>query len=436
VKTETGKVFHDPKLHADGKAEQFEIVRPIRRVLNLIHQIARGGVLASSGLAGLSALLGAPADQAGLVLANNAFAFNLLKQIASEQSAGNILISPYGVSSILQIVGEGAAGKTKSEMERVLHLTALAAPDAAWESLDRSNTNGQNGIALDLVSSIWYSHDSGLKPEFAARSADFFRAKLGALDFANPQSARIINDWADQNTHGRIKAIVQGPINPLTRIFLANAIYFKGRWAREFDKRATADRTFTGYDNRHKQVPMMRQRGQFAYFQTPEFQAVCLPYAGERLQMYIFLPSAASGIGQLLAGFDGATWPNKIRPRFRDREGTVMLPRFDLSYAVLLNQPLQALGIRRAFSPDADFSAMSDGKLRLSEVRQKSFAEVNEEGTEATAATTGVMHAMLAIRPDRPFEMIMDHPFFFVIDDGTTNSIFFMGVVSDPGAAE
>jgi serpin B len=150
--------------------------------------------------------------------------------------------------------------------------------------------------------------------------------------------------------------------------------------------------------------------------------------------MYLFLPDNGSDIKKLLAGFDGNFWQEKILPQFRDREGMVVLPRFKLNYNVVLNQPLEALGMKLAFSADADFSAMSTEKLLLSEVKQKSFVEVNEEGTEAVAVTTATFHAEAMMRPESPFEMILDHPFLFVIGDETTDSILFMGVVSDPGA--
>ena len=404
------------------------------RTRNIILKIARQGLLVLICIAGFSALADAQADQDSLTAANTGFAFDLLKQIAGKQPGGNVFISPYSVSTVLQIVGDGAAGRTKQEMESVLHVNGLAARDAACKSLDQSITSGQNDVTLSLANSIWYKQGVELKPEFMARSTNYFQAKIGALDFASPQSAKIINNWAEENTHGRIKDIVQWPMNPLTRVILANAIYFKGRWAHEFDKGATKDRAFTPPDGTQIQVPMMQQRGHFDYFQAQGFQAVRLPYAGGRLQMCLILPNNGSDIKKLLASFDGSVWQNKILPQFRDREGMVVFPRFKLNYNVILNEPLEALGMKRAFSTDADFSAMSAEKLFLSEVKQKSFVEVNEEGTEAAAVTTATLRTMAVMRPENPFEMILYHPFFFVIGDQTTRSILFMGIVSNPGA--
>lgn len=422
----------------------------------MILKIARLGLLAVIYLAGFSALADTQADQDSLIAANTSFAFDLLKQIAGKQPGGNVFISPYSVSTVLQMVGDGAAGSTKQEIESVLYLNemvgdstaggpkqeiesvpylnGMAARDEACKSLVQSITSGHSNVTLNLANSIWFKQGVELRPEFVAGCTNYFQAETGALDFTSPQSARIINNWAEKNTHGRIKDIVQWPMNPLTRVILANAIYFKGRWAHEFDKSATKDRAFTSPDGTQKQVPMMQQQGHFDYVQAKGFQAVRLPYAGGRLQMYLFLPDSSSDIKKLLAGFDGSVWQNKILPQFRDREGIVALPRFKLNYNVILNESLEALGMKRAFSADADFSAMSAEKLFLSEVKQKSFVEVNEEGTEAAAVTTATLRTMAVMRPEKPFEMILDHPFYFVIGDQTTRSILFMGIVSNPGA--
>jgi serpin B len=159
---------------------------------------------------------------------------------------------------------------------------------------------------------------------------------------------------------------------------------------------------------------------------------VRLPYAGGRLQMYLFLPDTNSSPTKLLADLNADTWQNKILPKFQDSDGTLALPRFKLDYDVILNDPLKALGMRQAFAVGADFSAMADEPLFVSKVKQKSFVEVNEEGTEAAAVTTVTMRAMVEFRPEKPFEMIVDRPFLFVIADNQTKSVLFMGVIYDP----
>ena len=176
----------------------------------------------------------------------------------------------------------------------------------------------------------------------------------------------------------------------------------------------------------------MWQHGHFNYQQGDGFQAVRLPYAGGRLQMYLFLPDTNSSPAKLLADLNADAWRDKILPKYQDTEGMLALPRFKLNYDVILNDPLQALGMCQAFAVDADFSAMADEPLFVSEVKQKSFIEVNEEGTEAAAVTTVVMHSLAIREPMKPFEMIVDRPFLFVIGDDQTKSILFMGVICDP----
>ncbi len=404
-------------------------------VPHLIGRIVRFGAPALAALGCAIMAANAAADQNRLAAANSDFAFDLLKQIEGVQPDANIFISPYSVSTVLQLLTQGAAGATQEELNRVLHLNGQPVTGPDYQSLDQAIFAGQNDVTLNLANSVWYQQGLDLKPAFTATCTNYFQAATGALDFTSPQAAATINDWAESNTHGRVKDIIQPPIDPMTRVILANAIYFKGRWAGEFDKALTKDRAFRPPNGVAKQVAMMQKRGHFEYYQGPDYQAVRLPYAGGRLQMFLFLSGTNSSVQHMLGGFDGDAWLNKILPQFQDREGTVMVPRFKLNFDLILNDTLETMGIKQAFSREADFSAMSDKPLYLSEVKQKSFVEVNEEGTEAAAVTTATFHALAIMRPEEPFAMILDHPFFFVISDAATHSILFMGVVTDPGTA-
>jgi serine protease inhibitor len=288
-----------------------------------------------------------------------------------------------------------------------------------------------HSLTLELANAIWYKQGISLKPAFASANREFFQAELAGVDFNNPQSAQTINDWADRSTHGKIPQVVQWPFDPATRVILANAIYFKGKWERPFDPQETKPHAFHLAGGGGKQAPTMWQHGHFEYQFGDGFQAVRLPYAGRRLWMEVFLPDAGSSPAKLLARFSDRSDRNKMLEGFFGRDGTLALPRFKLEYNIRLNRSLQALGMERAFA-DADFSAMSDEPLVLSEVKQKSYVEVNEEGTEAAAVTVGIVAATAVLRPQPPFEMIVDRPFLFVIQDNQTQSILFMGVVADP----
>ena len=383
---------------------------------------------------GLAVRADLSADQARLAGANTGFAFDLLKQIVKEKPDANVFISPFSVSTVLQMVGNGAAGETKAEMQAVLKTAGLPADsrNAACRDLNRSLTSLPD-VALNLANSIWYQKEIQLTPAFVAENKNYFLAELAGVDFSNPKSADTINNWADKTTRGKIKDVVQFPFPPRTRVILANAIYFKGKWVKPFDKNQTKPHVFH-LPGGEAQAPLMWQRGHFNHENGDGFQAVQLPYAGGRLQMCVFLPATNSNPAKLLADLSGDTWRDKIRSRFMDREGTLALPRFKIEFKVVLNDPLKALGMRQAFDQRADFSAMAETRegLYVSEAWQKSFVDVNEEGTEAAAVTGVRMTALAAMRPLQPFEMVVDRPFFFAIEDNQTGSVLFMGVVHDP----
>ena len=373
------------------------------------------------------------ADRAKLTAANTGFAFDLLKQIVNGQPDANVFISPFSVSTVLQMAGNGAAGETRAEMQNVLKTAGLPAGplNEACRNLNQSLTSLPD-VTLDLANGIWYQKEIQLQPAFVAENKNYFMAELAGVDFNNPKSADLINGWADKATRGKIRNVVQFPFPPLTRVILANAIYFKGKWAKPFDKSETKPHVFHLSGGVEEQTPMMSQRGRFSYQEGDGCQAVRLPYAGGRLQMYLFLPETNSSPAKLLADWNGDIWRDKILPQFVEREGTLELPRFKLDYDVELNDPLKALGMKSAFTRAADFSAMAGEPLYISAVKQKSFVDVNEEGTEAAVVTTVNMAGMAIIAPVKPFEMIVDRPFFFVIADNQTGSILFMGVVHDP----
>jgi serine protease inhibitor len=370
-----------------------------------------------------------------LAAANNGFAFDLLRQIAKDQPAGNIFISPYSVSTVLQMLGNGAAGKTKAEMQRVLKTDDLPPGDlnSACKVLDQSLMS-QPDVTLDLANSIWFKTGLELKPRFVSTNKEFFNAEMDSVNFETPESADTINTWAKKNTRGKITDVVSFPFPALTRVVLANAIYFKSKWATPFDESLTKPRYFYLVHGIIKETPMMSQHRKFWYEETGDFQAVELPYAGDHLQMVLFLPAANSSPRKLLEQFNGKSWNYDILQGVSEREGTLTFPKFKLDYDVDLNAPLQDLGMKLAFIPDvADFSGIADDGLFVSEVKQKSFVDVNEEGTEAAAVTTVMVGsaAIIANRPP-PFQMIVDRPFFFVIVDNATDTILFMGIVNDP----
>jgi len=376
-------------------------------------------------------------DAPGLARAGNSFAFSLLGHVAQGKATQNIFMSPYSVSIALQMLCNGAGGKTRAEILTALNAGHLPQNEmnGYYKELNNSLTS-QSNVVLDLANSIWYNKGFELKPGFVSTNEAFFGATLASVNFETPESADTVNQWADNSTRGKITGIVSFPFPANTQMILANAIYFKGEWAEPFDKRLTQKRYFYLAGGIIKEKPMMSRHGHFQYEEGDGFQAVELPYAGNQLQMILFRPATNSSPVKLLAGLNGTNWMDKILPRFSNREGTVIFPKFNMHFQALLNKPLEALGMREAFVPGAaNFSGMSADALFVSEVLQKSYVDVNEQGTEAAAVTTVVVANSVVMRPLKPFEMVVDHPFLFVILDKPTGTILFMGVVNDPTLA-
>ncbi|MEO0686091.1 MAG: serpin family protein, partial [Cyanobacteria bacterium J06649_11] len=230
---------------------------------------------------------------------------------------------------------------------------------------------------------------------------------------------------------GKISKIVD-KIEPDQVLFLLNAIYFKGSWTKEFDQEKTAKFPFYLSSGKEKEHPMMSQSGNYKYYENDKFQAVSLPYGENgRVSFYVFLPKQNSDINYFYQSLNAANW-DKWMSQFVKREGSIRLPRFKMDYQATLNDALSALGMEEAFTDSANFSEMGNN-LKISEVKHKTFLEVNEEGTEA-AATTSVGVQLTSAKPpsQQPFEMIVNRPFFCAIRDNQTRSILFMGSIVEP----
>jgi serine protease inhibitor len=371
------------------------------------------------------------ADQP-LAAADNAFGFKLFNQLVKAQPAANICISPYSTATVLHMVNNGAAGKTKTEMQQVLGTTGLSFSDInaanrdIAQSLARENTPH---VTLTTANAIWYRQDSQVKATFIGTNEQFYGATVEALNFADPHAVDVINAWASDKTQGKIRRIADGMIDPVnTEMFLANAIYFKGKWSSPFAVKDTKEQPFHLRGGDEKMVPMMSRTETFLYRHGPGYQAVWLPYEGMHQAMYVFLPDANSSPETVLGALSGENWQRAIKSG--SLKIKLMLPKFKVEYSVELRQPLESLGMKAAFSASsANFSGIAP-KLFISSARHKTFVEVKEEGTEA-AGVTGLA-AELASLPREPYPMVVDRPFLFFIEDTQTQTILFMGVVFDP----
>jgi len=358
-----------------------------------------------------------------LAAANTRFGFKLYAEMARQRLC-------------LAMAYNGAAGETAQAMARALETQGipLAELNQAYAELKTALENPDAQVQLEIANSLWARQGLDFKPDFIQRTKDFFSAEVTTLDFDDPSAATSINRWVSQKTKAKITKIVDR-IDGNSILFLINAIYFKGTWAKEFDKAKTKEDNFTPATGGPKRVPMMSQSGSYKYFENADFQAVSLPYGGGRASMYIFLPAKGKGLPEFQKRLTAANWENWMN-EFHQNDGDIALPRFRLEYEATLNDGLKALGMGAAFDEGrANFSQMIQPKgqnVFISQVKHKTFVDVNEEGTEAAAVTSTEMRATSAMRPRERFNMVVDRPFFCAIRDNQTGTVLFMGSIADP----
>jgi len=390
----------------------------------------------SAGCSG-SGITCSSVDEAGvgsLVAGNNAFALDLYRQLAENE--GNLFFSPFSISSALAMTYAGAREETARQMAEVMHFSLAQEKlhPAFSELTGMFNAPGKD-YQLSVANALWGQVDYEFLPDFVETTNKYYGAGFKEVDYvgAREQARQTINKWVEGKTNGRIKDILQpDDLTELTRLVLTNAIYFKGKWQIQFKLEATKTMPFHVSAEETRDVPMMHQAAKFNYAENDQAQVLELPYAGGDLSMVILLPKP----GYELAKLEGMLRPDLVQSWLSElstEEVEVFLPRFRLEERFVLNEELQRLGMRDAFDEmKADFSGMTPGPdLYISMVIHKAFVEVNEEGTEAAAATAVVMNAKSMI-VDRPRLFLADHPFVFAIRDLRSGSILFMGRLSDP----
>jgi serpin B len=376
--------------------------------------------------------------------ADNAFGFRLLNAVQKTAPGGNVVLSPVSAALNLSMVLNGADGQTKQEMLAALSLGAsdISAINAANAQLIKKIRTPANNITLSVADSLWVnSRRAALLPDYSKRMQASYDAETADLDFTNPSAAQRINSWASKQTQGKIPKVIDR-IDPADLLLLLNAVYFKGQWAHEFDKAKTRQADFMLDGGSAKQVARMAQSGRFDYFETPLMQAIRLPFGEGDLVMEVLLPAKSSSLGALEAQLTPEHW-KYWRAQYAQRSGTIELPRFELSSNYRLNGPLQALGMRRAFDPNgAQLAGMLSstpgqphpGRSSISSVLQSTYWKVDEEGSTAAAVTTTEIRATAVARPEHPFRMVVDRPFFCTIQDQRSGALLFVGAIYDPGA--
>jgi serpin B len=369
-----------------------------------------------------------------LASANTHFGFKLFDQLVKQDADKNIFISPSSVALVMTMIYNGASGETQQGMSTALELQGMSLPEInqANASLRQMLASADPKVQLSIANSLWARKGLVFKAAFMKRNQEFYAAEISDLDFAMPNAPQTINNWVNQKTNGKINKIVDR-IPGDAVLYLLNAIYFKGNWAAPFDKTKTKDGQFTLLSGAKKKIPLMSQNGRFRYFENEQLQAISLPYGAGRMSMYVFLPAKNSNLKSLQAELNAMNFESWVS-QLRSAEGNIVLPRFKLEYEIVLNNTLKALGMATAFDPQrANFGEMyaksAGPNVFIGEVKHKTFVEVNEEGTEAAAVTSGGMQVTSFVPP---FSMTVDRPFFCTIRDNQTGTILFMGSIVAP----
>jgi serine protease inhibitor len=368
---------------------------------------------------------------------SNTFPFKLFQDLAKQRQSENFLISPFSVSTALGMTYLGAGGETKTTMGDVLNLQGKnddAVSAEARATLDKLRKPG-GGTKLEIANGLFGNRQFTFKPDFLNKNKSVYDAAIESLDFNSPDALKKINGFVSDKTHGKIPTIVDKIGNDAI-LYLINAIYFKGSWANKFDSAETKPGNFNKSDKLTKQVQMMHMsRSDFRYLENSDFQAINLPYADKRLSLYVFLPAKGKSLSSFEQNFTATKWQGWVN-QFHKREGNFSMPRFKVEDKMSLKAPLEAIGMSIAFDPNkADFSAMAktDKRIYISQVMHKTFMEVNEEGTEAAAATSVEMSVTMApMNPVPPFEMHVVRPFVIALHDRETGKLLFVGHIANP----
>lgn len=375
-----------------------------------------------------------------VVSSANAFGVKLLSKLSEQDEEGdNIFISPLSISMALGMVLHGARGETREEMKEALefHNLSIDEINQSYRGLLDLLPYVDPSVEMLIANSVWYRYTFPVLEEFIETNKKYFDAEVQPLDFDKPESSQIMNNWVNQKTNGHIDDIVPDDIDPLTVMYLINAIYFKGDWTSPFDRDDTREADFTLPDGTKKTVQMMQQENNFRMHLSPDVGILDLPYGDEHYSMIIVLPPQDVSIHEFTKSLTSENWHNWMSKLPEEgRRSMVYLPRFTLEYEKSLPKALRALGMERAFlSHLADLSGLYDQEKEsrnayISDVMHKTFVDVNEEGTEAAAATS-VEVSLTSMPP----QFRVDRPFLVAIRENSSDTILFIGKIVNPGSS-
>lgn len=383
-----------------------------------------------------------PDDKKVLATDNTAFAFDMYAKLVETDPKKNLFISPYSISSALAMTFAGAKGQTATEMANAMHFglpadrlhPAFNALDLALESRGSEKVESGAPFELSVSNALWGQTGFPFEQGFLDLLAKNYGAGMMLVDFIQTTEAarQAINAWVSKQTHNRIKDLLApGTVTGDTRLVLTNTIYFHAGWLDEFKKELTAEEAFHPLDSADINVKMMHMGStrELPYTKSDAFQAVALPYVGKNVEMVVILPKKGQ-FETVESGITGEKFAT-ILTDMKFTMGKVSLPAFGMEYKASIGKVLKALGMKLAFTGQADFSGMSKKPLFISDVIHQTFLKVDEEGTEAAGATAVIMVGT-SIPVSPPFDMVVNRSFIFAIVDRPTGTVLFLGRMVNP----
>lgn len=365
--------------------------------------------------------------------AQNSFSFSLFeKSLQSDSDKSNVLISPPSIFMDFAMLYNGASGKTKTAMENALHINGfdLETINSSQSELMTNLPKLDLGVTINMANAIWYSEDKEPKSSFLSVNQDFYKAKIQKADFNNPQTKTDINNWVNKNTKGKIPSIIEN-ISPGETMFLLNAVYFKGQWKDEFNPKLTQNRVFHS-KAKDFEIPFMFKDKRQNYLRNQELRIVELPYGDGNFSMFILLPSKEKSVIELARKLN-LQYFSDLKSEMKSTSVKLYIPKWESSFSAdNLKENLSSMGMGIAFENNAEFpNVFEKESTKISQIKHKTFIKVDEEGTEAAAATSIGMVTTSMPMPSEE-EMDVNRPFMYLITEKDSGTIFFLGSVQDP----
>jgi len=363
--------------------------------------------------------------------ADNRFAFNMFKEVSALEGA-NTFFSPLSLNIALGMLYNGASGATRTEMAEVLGMADFTATEINeyYQKVSQALLKIDPLTEIGIANSIWYRDGFPVRQLFIDVNQNYFDAVVEALDFSKSDAADIINQWCADKTKDKIKGIIEQQIPDNVMMYLINALYFKSKWQSKFNTWDTKQDNFTKANNVKKKVHLMEQTTPFPYYADKHLQCVEIPYGNRAFSMVAVLPADNMNIDELINYLDDTKWQNIIK-NLRKQNVRLRLPRFKIECNILLNQPVKNVGMKRIFS--GNFANISDFPFLVSYIKQKTFVEVNENGTEAAAVTViGGASSPGPVDPVTSVPFFTNRPFLYLIKEKSTGAILFIGRMDDP----